>query len=168
MALRVFNPGDVLAAADVNEYLVNNRYAIKPADTARFSTTTPANDPDLTIAVDANKTYFVNMTVLFTAVNGTGDLQFQFTIPAGTVFSGTATDPNGVVPYTASPPGRAITTLLGVTGAGTGTVAAIVFNGVLATGGSSGSFTFQWSQQTSNATSTTVKQGSHMFLRRVS
>src|SRR5215469_16636505 len=88
MAMRVFNPGDVLAASDVNEYLVNTKYVIKPADTSRASNTTLSADPDLTIAVDANKSYYLNATVMFTAVNGTGDLKWAFTVPAGTVFSG--------------------------------------------------------------------------------
>src|SRR5262249_54870488 len=90
MALKVFNPGDVLAAADVNEYLVNTKYAAKAADTSRASTTTLTNDPDLTVAVDASKSYELAMTLVYTATPSTGDLKYAFTVPAGAVFTGSA------------------------------------------------------------------------------
>src|SRR5262244_736215 len=115
MAMRVFNPGDVLAAADVNEYLVNTKYAIKPADTSRASNTTLTADPDLTVTVDANKTYFVNMTILFTAPASPGDLKWACTVPAGTVFNGTCNTVSNTgtdfdIIFTPAGPGLAITT----------------------------------------------------------
>ena len=167
MVMRVFNPGDVLAAADVNEQLVNTKYAIKPADTSRASTTTLANDPDLTVSVDANKTYYVQVTIIYTAVSGSGDLKFAWTVPAGTVFSGTVMNDATTVNMGAYQAGGTLISQTQSFVGGGASILASAFSGVLAIGGSSGSFTLQWAQQTSNVTATVVKQGSHMFLRRV-
>src|SRR5215470_15294427 len=87
--MKVFNVGDVLAAADVNEYLTHTKYASKPADTNRASTTTLANDPDLTLAVDANKSYRLELIANYYNGGGsTGNIKVNLTVPASAVFYG--------------------------------------------------------------------------------
>jgi len=172
MAMKVFNVGDVLAAADVNEYLVNTLYADKPSDTSRASTTTIANDPDLTLPVGASKKYELDMQVVYTAVNSTGDLKFVFTVPASAVFTGSlfgvaiGSSALAFPPYQAS--GLLITGPAQTVAGGGIAQNALRVSGILAVAGTSGSITFQWAQGTSNATPTVVKQGSYMRLRRVS
>jgi len=169
--MRVFNPGDVLAASDVNEYLVNTLYADKPSDTSRASTTTLSNDPDLTLAVGASKKYELDMQVVYTAASGTGDFKFAFAIPASAVFTGTqlgAAIGTGALqnpPYQAG--GSLMTAPQSLIGNGPIQMQLRV-SGILAVAGTAGNLTFQWAQANSGATATIVKQGSYMRLRRVS
>lgn len=168
MAMKVFNVGDVLAAADVNEYLVNTILVQKPSDTSRNTTTTLANDPDLTVAVAANKTYWCEVLVQYLA-SGTFNLKAAFTMPAGAAFNGEMISmpagggsfaPNGL---DAANPLNSVT--FHIAGGGAFELTARL-SGLLVVAGSSGSLTLQWAQDTSGATNTTVRAGSFMYLRR--
>jgi hypothetical protein len=168
MALKVFNPGDILAAADVMEYLENTRLAIKPGDTNKVSNATLSNDPDLTVTADANKSYWMEALIIFQSATA-ANLQTKFTVPASSNFYGAALGA-GVGASTSAMNGldiaNPVTTVLHWAGFAAFEVA-VRYTGILATAGTGGPVTLQWAQDTSQATTTAVRQGSSLFLRRV-
>lgn len=166
--MKVFAPG-VLSSADVNEYLVNTKYVEKASATTRVSTTTPANDPDLSLHLDTNKIYFLELIAPFTSIAAAG-FKFSFSIPAGTVFTGYAlTGIGGVTSInTYSSAGNAITINISTASTGSGADDIITVRGTLDTAGTGGNITYQWAQATSNGGNTTVRAGAAMYIRRVS
>jgi hypothetical protein len=170
--MKVFNVGDVLAAADVNEYLVNTKFAFKPADTPRTSNTTLTADPDLTLAVDASKTYLLETVVNFYNGGGTtGNIQYSFSLPASAHLYGGTWGRDGTTGDTASASYDQAAQAFPALGAATWSAAVfdqpILIHAVLVTGASAGSITLNWAQDASSGTATTVREGSFMFLRRV-
>src|SRR5258708_28784018 len=85
--MKAFADNPVLGSGDINEYFVNTKFAVKPNATIITSQTTSANDPDLQIHVDTNKTYWLELAAPFTSQSGTG-FRFSFGAPAGTVLTG--------------------------------------------------------------------------------
>lgn len=172
MTMKVFNVGDVLAAADVNEYLVNTRYALKTADTSRTSTTTLTADPDLVVVADANKIYEMLIMMVYNGPTA-GGFKFDVTVPSGTTFAGALWQVSSAGTFAAaavlSPSGL---TLAGITGfhftATTGSDQAAYIMGTLDTAGTGGNVTVRWAQDTSSGTSTKLLTGSSARLRRVS
>ena len=168
--LNVFYAGSRLTASAVNEYLVNTRYATKPGDTSRASTTTLTADPDLSVAVDASKSYWLDILILYTAASGSGDFKYTFGAPTGAVFYGTAVviaADTLVAAFTYSPSGGAtISTTELVVSAGSGAIP-VRLSGVLTTSTTAGNLALSWAQNTSSGTATVVKAGSYMCLRRV-
>ena len=171
MPMQVFTVGQVLAAADVNEYLVNTRYAAKASDTNRISTTTLAADPDLTLPADANKSYLLELFLQYSSASAAG-LKYNFTFPSGATLNGGAVSQliaagTQLTTYDQSGsfgPGVTIT----ATALGIGLDNWIQVRGILVTSGTAGAFTLQWAQSASTASNTTVRAGSAMLLRRVS
>src|SRR5260221_3369958 len=89
MAMKVFAVTDGAAAPDVNEYMVNTKYAEKATATTRSNTAALANDPDLSLHLDTNKTYRMDLIAPYASAVAAG-FKFSFNIPAGSVFTGYA------------------------------------------------------------------------------
>lgn len=167
MAKPIYSTGDVPTATDFNEWLLNVRWARKAANLDRSSTTTFADDPDLTVSVLANAVYEVRCSLLVHSSSQTaGDFKMKFTGPAGATLLATAygydaaaTTNNGVV---------AAGLTLNTTGS-FGIVQVVEpwnpvqVSGVLVTSVTAGLFTLQWAQNTSSATVTRLQ--AHSFLR---
>jgi hypothetical protein len=170
MVKPIYSTGDVPTATDFNEWLVNTRWARKSANTDRASTTTFADDPDLTLAVLANAVYEVRCSLLVHSANqAAGDFKMKFTAPAGSTLLATAygydaaaTTNNGVV---------AAGLTLNTTGS-FGVVQVVEpwnpvqVNGVLVTSGTAGFFTLQWAQTASSVTLTRLQAQSFLMLNR--
>ncbi len=168
MAMKTFSVGDVLNAADANEYLVNVKFAVKPNDTSRASTTTPANDPDLSVAVDANKSYEVQVWLQYLAQN-TPNLKVEFTVPGSATFAGASFNVGAggsAVGINAQDAALPITGPAHIAGLSPFD-GAYYLTGILTTAGAAGNFTLQWAQDTSSGLTTTIRGGSAMLLRRV-
>ena len=83
MATKQWNVGDVLSAADLNSWAVPLA-AVKVVDTSRASTTTLANDPELSLAVAANVIYrFWAYLDYEGGTTGSSDIKWSFSVPAG-------------------------------------------------------------------------------------
>jgi hypothetical protein len=158
--------GDVLSAADLNLWTVP-LVVIKPADTARNSTTTLAADPDLVLALAANSTYQISGVILYDGPSaGASDLKWDFQIPTGA--SGQVFLPHqnlsgafaGAYANNWTDNGTANTT-------GVGTIMVLGVQGILQTAGSSGNLTFRCAQNTSSGTNDHVKAQSHLAARRI-
>lgn len=168
MAMKVFNVGDVLTAADVNTYLANaTYYATKTGNTSRASTTTSADDPDITVTVAANSTYEFQLILKFEGATG-GDMKYQINTPGGArldaiehslaITAAAATDDE----FTSR--GLNADSTNGALGAGVECVVAVTGQLVITTGGV---VKLQWAQASSNATPTIMKAGTFMLLKRI-
>jgi hypothetical protein len=157
----------VLTASDVNTWLVPMA-AVKPADTARASTTTVTNDPDMVLALGANSTYAIYGVLFYTGANAAGHLRFTFTVPGGATgayFNGHVDSTSGV--YAVQNANAWTDLITSAESLGTGVLMAATVMGVINLTGS-GNLQLQWAQGTSNATATTVKANSFWTAQRIS
>lgn len=168
MAVPTWVSGQILTASDVNTWFVPLA-AVKTADTSRSSNTTLTNDPDILFSLASNATYQAEAFLWFHGgASGSSDLQFQWTGPAGFNFfyllfhaEGGATGlTNSVNRYVATS-----NAFCNTNGGSTENVAQIL--GTITTGGTAGTLNLQWAQNTSNATATVMRAGTHMTLRRI-
>ncbi len=137
----------------------------KATATTRNSTTTLTADPDLATTLDASSFYTIRGHVLFEA-HATPDIAYTFTEPDGTY---------QMVLYKADEIASTVgveaifETFAGNSVAmnGIGTTHWVSFLGGIQTGGTGGTFSFDWTQNTSSAEDTTVMAGSWMFLKKL-
>jgi hypothetical protein len=161
--------GQEPGADDLNRFLIQQAFALKPADESIASSTTLQNDDDLRLAVQADVTYWVQAHLIYEA-STTSDLQLGWLFPTGSTFTwvsdalGTgATGSTDIVSRTrqagsgGSAPG----------GVGAGTPVVAVPKGVLQVGPSAGFLRLRWAQQVSSGTATVVKAGSLLTIRRL-
>jgi hypothetical protein len=166
MAVPTFTVGQVLTAALVNQWLAS-RAAVKGSNTSRSSTTTLADDPHLTLAVDANCIYVLELGLLYDGATA-GDLATGLTGPAG--FSSSII----LAGLTPSAAGNSDDVMSATTGAaanvgalGAGTLAGALIKGTVTTAGTAGNLTLQWAQVSSSGTATILHSGSWMTLDRI-
>src|SRR5215475_13232657 len=159
--------GQVLTAADVNGWLVP-QCAIKTSGFTATSNTTLANDPHLILPVAANAIYDMMMFLWYEGGTlGSSDLKAAHTTPASTnwnvhiiAFNGAGNDvsrlswQNGSTPF-----------IWGTEGAGN--MRGVQVRGLISTSSTSGNIQWQFAQNTSSATTTTVHSQSYMTLQRV-
>jgi hypothetical protein len=166
LAVPVYSAGQVLGAADCNSWFLPV-VAYKSSDTSRSSTTTPADDPNLTLPLAANAVYEVRVALMYACASTGVDLKMQFTVPASATgeyvhwyWSGATTfvgPGNSADPWTQlRGPYAAASGDMGFTGEGT-----------IFTSASSGSLTLQWAQNTSSATALVLRKGSKMVAQRM-
>lgn len=167
-------PNQIAALAQAVDTALESRktiYARKAADTSRSSTTTHADDPDLTVTVAASAVYLVNCGLYYHSTSQTaGDFKAQFVAPSGAALqasvntyaaasSANTDDLTGCVTLTTSMSCGVVAT-------------ADPYNpcqvlGLLVTGGSAGAFKVQWAQNVSNATATVLKANSYLYVQRL-
>lgn len=150
------------------------RVKIKQADESRNTTTTLADDSELSVALEASTTYFVDITFTFTA-GATPDFKWAYhysgTLTRSIVFEG-AREPAGTTsggsgdnlgpPTNNNPTFFTTPTARALVG-----VAALVggahIRGVLVTN-SAGNLKLQWAQNVSDASNVTVQAGSYIAI----
>ena len=158
MAPPTWTVGQVLTSSDVNSWFVP-LVAYKTSVTTR-SSSTKSNDPDLSVTLAANAVYRVVAGINYT---GSVGIATGWTTPGsasgayvmGFNLSGTGELTNGYA-WTATPTG-------GAAGAGS---SGLAITGMIATGGSGGTFAFQWASSV-GGTNVTVGVGSIMEAQRV-
>lgn len=159
----VINAGTTPTVTVLNEMLPLE--AMKAGNTSRTSTTALTADPDLVFALEANATYDFEMELLYNGgTNGSSDLKFAFTGPAGygmTLGNISVTIPAGVGIGGGT---QATTFTSGTVGAGNALMTRVT--GRLTTSSTAGNLTLTWAQNTSSATATTLTAGSKMRARR--
>lgn len=137
-------------------------WVVKASDTSRSSTTSYADDPDLTFAV-ATGTYYVNLRMLALSSSATPDIKVQFTYPASSSVTGWYIDSTGtaaeLIEDSTSPAGGIAFPMSG------GTRQVLSFD-LMVKIGAAGSFTVQWAQDSSSATATVVESGSFLRYRK--
>lgn len=176
VVLVVSGSGNWLAAgrpATAVDAVGQTRGVRKLTDTPRSSTATPADDPHLWLPVTANAVYELEM-VLFSTGGDTGDFAAQFSVPSGTTGRWTIFGPDlsmtasGTTAQIRLDSVAALTSKLIAGSSATNRAVAAKPTGTVVVGGTSGILTFQWSQNTSDATTTTLLANSRMKLTRMS
>lgn len=143
----------------------------KGSDTSRSSTTTVADDPDLTIELEANAQYRVCFWIHYSAV-AAGGFKTQWTVPSGASGLrscwGVDTSPTS----TTNPTGDGRWGVHGFTTAtsygtrdSTNQVLAMEAGDITTT--SAGTLALQWAQTASNATATRVVARSYLEIHRL-
>jgi hypothetical protein len=166
MAIPTWTPGEVLASADVNSWFVPLA-AYKASDTSRTSTTTLANDPDLTLAVAANCVYTVDLYLDFDGdTTGTGDLKLGWAVPASTTMRyGAAYDNTSPAASCGTTFTQASTISAATNGAGV--LQSFSAKGTIITSAAAGNVVLKWAQNTSNPTATIIHAQSYLTARRI-
>lgn len=169
MAIKVWSPGDVLTASDMNSWTIP-LVAIKPSDTSRTSTTSVTADPDLVVAVAANSSYWFQCYLNYEgAATGTGDLKWNFTVPAGATlrYQSVSVNTSGTLsPLLIGPTWTGASTNSAGTN-GSGNAMSLVMTGTLVVAGTAGNCTLNWAQVTSSGTSTIVHTQSALKLDHI-
>jgi hypothetical protein len=167
--MALFTAGQVLTAAELNAL---GLHATKTADQSVTSSTTLINDIHLSIAIPTVGTYLVD-TYLYgvSAANAAGDLQLGYSFPAGTM-SGFALGPDASLASGTVQAGQwgVQTSITGgvaafINGLSTSTVA--IWAHTLLTVTATGTLQLMWAQNSSSASASTLKAGSHMLVRQV-
>jgi hypothetical protein len=158
--------GQVLTASDVNSWFVPLA-AYKGADQSVTSSTTLVNDSALVVPVAANAVYDFSLRVFYTGgTTGTGDIITQLTVPSGTTgllrIAGLNLSLAFQYGYRTIP-----IAALAFGGNGTSTLEVCEITGTVTTSSTAGNLQFQWAQNTSSATATTVKAGSVLVAQRI-
>src|SRR5262249_48926995 len=161
-----WNAGDVLTAADQNAWTVP-LYAEKTSGFTATSNTTLANDPQLVLALAANAVYIMDTYLWYDGGTlGASDLKAFLTGPSGVgyvvqtlYYNAAGNDMERLTQNTG------FTFLMGTEG--TGTPRAATVKGRVSTSSTSGNLQWQFAQNTSSATTTTVHSQSYMMLTRV-
>lgn len=138
--------------------------AIKGTDQSVTSSTALVSDSALFLQVAANAGYFVVTYIAYEGfTQGSSDMKWQWTGPAGATLSLTDVyypTSGGIGANTNIAAITALSTVRTSGTSGAGVKLAQLMFGTLTTGGTSGTFQFQWAQNTSSATATIVHAGS--------
>lgn len=157
-------------AADANTELLKLQplFARKTGTEPITSNTTLQNDDHLFVSVAASTVYEMSMMLKYDGA-AAGDLKIGWSAPAGATLDFTAaalgaaaalyTDDQTFVGDLASTP------TFGALGASTN--CGLLAHGLLAVGGTAGTFRLTWAQGTSSGTATRLFAGSYLCLRRV-
>ncbi|MFF2100996.1 hypothetical protein [Streptomyces sp. NPDC058202] len=159
--------------------LYTSVYRYKPANTDRSSTTTFADDPDLTCPLDATAVYRVEFWLHYAAIdqvstNPAGRFKTMWSVPAGwtgnrsavgadqgTVLSGTSSGGQGRWGV------HNFSTACTYGDRDSSTNQAVAMEEGIVTTTTAGSVTLQWAQAVSNAAPTRLAQGSTLCVTRI-
>lgn len=166
MSIPAYIDGDALPADDVNDWMVPIA-AYKSQSSNRSSVTTPYNDWDMRLNVPSSGLFIFSGFLIYTGAAGS---HFKWTWNVGST--------NAVINVQAAYYNTG-GTLVGEFQVGTETHAAytdgtasddrraIILNGFLKAGGTSGNILLQWSQNNSSGTAVTLWDRSHLILHRI-
>lgn len=166
MAIPTWTPGEVLTSSDVNSWFVPE-VAYKTSTTARTSTTSLADDPDLTLAVAASASYaFQGFFIYDGGAGGSeGDFKFKFTVPTSASIYWGDTFRNTTPTIVCG--GHVTTDTETASTNGLGTWYSVNVQGLLIVSSTAGNLTLQWAQGSSSATRTDLGAGSWLMAQRV-
>lgn len=145
--------------------------AYKPSDTSRNTTISPTDDPDLTLAVNANEWFIVDYTLLLVGA-AAGDFKFGFSYPSGctilwAMVSGSSRNWQSATTTAGGLQLLDETQTLGVGATSGGVITGGLLHAVVKVGGTGGTVALQWSQDSSNGTDSTLKAGSALIATRI-
>jgi hypothetical protein len=148
-------------------------FAVKSSATTRTSTTTLANDPELTLTLAANSKYFVEFFLYYGAINAE-KFKTAWAVPSGvtgtrsTLGPGSSADQSSVDNISMRTGAHLYTTAAtyGTRDDNTGPCFAYETS-IVITGASSGTLAVQWAQSTSGSTGTALFEGSFLRVTRL-
>ena len=143
-------------------------HIFKTASTGRSATVTLADDPDLVFTADASGVYVVELKV-FVDSPAIPDFKFAVIGPSatGAAYVNYTTSGNGATSDEADEFSASTTYFASTAIAGAAFLPLVLITSRFVVGGSGGTVAFQWAQNTSNASATTVLSGSYLKYRKV-
>lgn len=171
MPFKTFIDGQVLTGADVMKYWVQQDSIIKLADESVTSSAAVQPDNELLCPLLANSTYWIEIFIIYDAIQA-ADLLVGWTVPAGATVHWVT---NGQDPSSTSTVWETLkrersaanTETVGGPGAAAGTDAIMPGEGYVVTGGTAGSIRFQWGQGVSSGTPTVVRANSVLIVQKL-
>jgi hypothetical protein len=142
-------------------------FALKTANESVTSSTTLQNDDQLVLAVAASAKYFMEMFIPYTgAASPAGDLKMGFTGPSGATmtWANFGVNSSALTAYNVVGEALAGGRAVGTNGA---TTMCCQPKGYLQTSTTSGNLQFQWAQNSSSGTATTILAGALLKLTRI-
>lgn len=133
--------------------LSKSKFVVKSADEIVSNSTTLQNDDHLTLALEANKTYYFYTQWILTS-STVADFKWRFIVPSGATMDWTTVSGADVADAT-----------LGSSASTTGNRQAfIAVTGRIMVAGTAGNVTLQWAQNTAEVSSTTMHKGSFLMI----
>ncbi len=172
-APRTWTDGELVTAAIMNPHIRDNLLvagphliARKTADETVASSTTLQDDNHLLLTVAANEVWQVEYQLRVIALTAAVGIKLAWTFPtSGEVNMGTTYEDTTNIASSFTV--HATTSPSGVMALGVANVSSdvnpITINGFYVGGGTAGTLTLQWAQNTSNATATTLKANSTLW-----
>lgn len=166
----------IAAGDDITADLLSSmlpRMIVKPAATARISTGTVTDDPDLSMQVEANAVYIVEFHIYYASIDA-AKIKTQWTVPAGVTGNRAVQGPGSTanqanMDNVSMRSGVHLYNTAVTYGTRDSAVNQAFFyeESMLTTSGAGGTLALQWAQGASTATNTTVANGSWMRVTRV-
>jgi hypothetical protein len=170
MPITDFVAGQVLTAATLNRYLMQQAHVVKTVNESVTSSTTPQNDDHLFLNVSANTDYWVQSFLIYNGSTA-GDIQIGWSVPTGSTYDWVSDGLTTAATTTTDEVSRTAqnaTSLPNLGAAGAGVNCTASTKGLLRVGSSSGVLRLRWSQGTASATATLITINSFLMARRLS
>lgn len=140
--------------------------ARKTTSTHVASNATTQPDGQLTLTLEANKTYIIDGVIFATSTNATPDLKFDFAATSASELI------IGYIASDGSSQGQSGGVLLdsrstGIVAVSANTPIPVKISGTVKMSSTPGNFVFEWAQNTSNANSVTVTKGSYLRAQEI-
>lgn len=176
---RTWVTSEIVTAAEMNAHVRDNFNAIngfvqKTADESVTSSTVLQNDDHLLYTIGAAGTYVVDCYLIGTsAANAAGDLAVAFTFPTASATYYTGFGPDIGLASGHVQTGEWIAANTGITSGslitayGLSTSQLGIWLHVVFTFTATGTLRFQWAQNVSSGSASTLKAGSHMTVKQV-
>lgn len=133
----------------------------KASNESVTSSTTLQNDDELKYAMAANTNYHFEISVLYTGATA-GDIKFSINLPSGADLWASGIIPSGGTVSMFGPITSPLGVISGLDALGTTNPTMIFIRGVVMNGSTAGDLQFQWAQNASSGTATTVYAGSYL------
>lgn len=173
-APRTWTDGELVTATMMNTHVRDNllaigqRFHIRKASTESVtSSAVLQNDNDLVFAIAANEVWVADYRLFVTGAT-TGDIQWDWSVPAGC--SGTHGQHSLLLATTASTSDIEANAEVALSTAGSAGIIAgetmVLISAVFVNAGTAGNVQFRWAQQTSSGTATNVLANSYLIAER--
>ncbi|MGI5288020.1 hypothetical protein ACQEVF_32410 [Nonomuraea polychroma] len=168
---KAFSLNEVMDAAEMTTYLVQQAVIIKASDESVTSSTALQADNELVMALSANTDYFVECFLIYSA-DPAGDIKTDWDAPTGTTFDWVADAITQSATATLDQVSRTAQSVSGTPSHGgitnNSTFLVALHKGILRVGSTAGNLTLTWAQQASSANATFVRANSTLIVTRIS
>jgi hypothetical protein len=168
---KTFAASEVMDAAEMTQYFVQQGVIIKAVDESVTSSTVLQADNELVMAVAANTDYFVECFLIYSA-DPAGDIKTDWDAPTGATMDWVADAITQSAAATLDQVSRTAQSVSGTPSHGgitnNATVLVALHKGILRVGATAGNLTLTWAQQVSSASASFVRANSTLIVTRIS
>lgn len=167
---KTFATNEVMDAAEMTQYFMQQAVIIKSADETVTSSTVLQADNDFVMAVSANTDYYFESLIIYGA-DPAADIKCDWDGPAGATLDWCSDGITQSATATLDQVSRTAQSISGTPSHGgitnNTTLLVCMHKGLLRVAGTAGNLTLTWAQNTSNAAGSTIKADSLLLLTRV-